>query len=191
MLHVELDSILTEEDALGQIKHIFERVENEQVTYVITRNGRPALAIVDITTLEQGTAVAVAPAPQPQEEPFVPLAAEEPLPPSQPSVFPNPAPISPVIPEEAPQPTFAPAEPLPPLPDFDSTALSSPAVPAADPVMPPLPGVGTVPPPPAPEPVASAYPEPAASPMPSAPQFPQVPSMPEPDTDLNNSSPLA
>jgi prevent-host-death family protein len=52
MLHVDLDAILPEEDAVQKIKEIFRRVEEDHITHVITQGGRPAVAIIDIDTLE-------------------------------------------------------------------------------------------------------------------------------------------
>lgn len=53
MLQVELDNILTEEDALGKIQDIFHKVEDENQTYIITKSGRPAVAIISVEKLEQ------------------------------------------------------------------------------------------------------------------------------------------
>jgi len=55
MLHVALEHILTEEDAMSKINSIIEEVENQNETYVITKNGRPAVAIVNVTKLDEVT----------------------------------------------------------------------------------------------------------------------------------------
>src|SRR5690606_3537056 len=89
MPHVDMHNILTEEDALSKIQDIFSNVENNKESYVITRNGRPAIAIIDIETFDaapntpnSAEVVSAAPAfpiqePVVQEEPAVASAAPQ------------------------------------------------------------------------------------------------------------------
>jgi prevent-host-death family protein len=103
MLNVDLDHILSETDALAKIQEIFDHVERDGEVYVITKNDRPAFAIVDIAHLEKSGVSAVAPVVTP-ELPTTPIPTQ---------VAPATTPLSstPTSPT-----TFEPS--LPPLPDM-------------------------------------------------------------------------
>ncbi len=166
MLHVELDNIFTEEDALTHIKDIFEHVETTKELYVITKGGRPVLAIIDIDRLEADQGRVTMPTPIPTTplttQPPVPAAAFETAPlvtsPATPEVSITPIPVAPVVVAPAPLPEAAWAAAVPP--------------PAAVPVEPPA------------VPITQSPQAPVA-----APTAPTLPDMP--DTDLSNDSPLA
>lgn len=129
MLHVDLDKILTEEDAVGKITDIFNRVENEKETYIITKNGRPAVAIISIDQLEQQQGSVTMEENKPESE--------------------NPAPAS--TPTTAPTPNLAPAVSLPPPPPpMDLPSMDLPPLMGTDTLANPPPVQEPPPPPPSP-----------------------------------------
>lgn len=163
MLRVELDNILTEEDALGRIKEIFSHVEDKKQVYVVTKNGKPVFAIVDIFTLEHdldGVSIESTP-------------AEEPLPSRPPHIIEPPAPISepipttPVAPETDILPPVSPIEKTDDLPSMpmdnanDSFATALPPLPGD---LPPVPKPTPAPLLPTPPPIDSSNASPLAEP---------------------------
>ena len=163
MLRVELDNILTEEDALGRIKEIFAHVEEKKQVYVVTKEGKPVFAIVDIFT------------------PSVPRIIEPP------AAEPEP------MPTEEPLPSSTPAEDgLPPLDSPATEALNQnltldsdlPSMPESSSAQPFSAGL-------APLPVTTQSSSPApVTPIPPAPLVDAQPFNPT-STDPSNSSPLA
>lgn len=77
MIHADLDKILPEPDALEQITQIFHEVENYKELYVITKGGRPALAVINVDYLEELTGKPVAK--DIPEEDFAQKKTEQPI----------------------------------------------------------------------------------------------------------------
>lgn len=148
MLQVDLDNILPEEDALKRITEIFDHVEQHKEVYVITKGGRPVLAIVDIDHLEKDMdGMAVESKGRSAElvsnpsiivpEPTLELALD----PGQPST--TAAPIAPL--------SMAPPldDSLPAMPDtasFSQSLAATPSIPVESPVsdLPSLTGMGSL-----------------------------------------------
>ncbi|MCC2631594.1 MAG: hypothetical protein K0S20_293 [Patescibacteria group bacterium] len=129
MLQVDLNNILSEEDALTRIKEVFDHVENQKEIYVVTKNDRPVLAIVDIDHLENGmngmTMESSTPAPSPQTAPPAPAPMPAPEPPMA-----TPAEFSMPFMETIPTETAAPLQDMPDMitPTFGSNPLPPPPV---------------------------------------------------------------
>lgn len=138
MLQVDLQNILTEEDALQKIQDIFTHVENEKETYVVTKDGKPVLAIVDVATLERIPDDALTPAPvaasvaPPISEPAMPEFGLPPLDVPEPPV--DTPPIIPTLPPAEPAAEIS-ADPAPtgfsPLPPLETPVAEAPVAPAA------------------------------------------------------------
>jgi|GEM_PF-3519164 len=195
MLHVELENILGEDDAVRRARELIDLVDKTKQLVVVTRQNRPAVAMIDIDQLEKLTGRTVTPvAPLPSshpaaEEPFATTPAampapmlnelpDLPLPPLE-----NPPFSTPPTPLEAPAPAALPN--MPDLPDFSAPVTSSsplPEMPA--PIQAPM-TAAPVTPPSAPAPVAQA-------PI-GTPPLQHLLQTPEalPPEDLNSSSPLA
>lgn len=188
-MQVDLENILTEEDAMGKMQDIFHQVENNGETFVITKDGRPAVAIIDIAKLNQAEnqgsveaevkAEPEAPVMAEKEESVVPTLNFNP-PAMESTAFPTPPaiemptmPATPVAPE---MPTAPVSSDLPPMATAEAVevapaTLEVPAAPAA-PEMPAAP-------------VAPV----AASNLPPISGSLNLPDMPQ--TDPSNGSPLA
>ncbi|MEI6478433.1 MAG: hypothetical protein WCO52_05610 [bacterium] len=209
MLHIDLNNILSEEDALQKISDIFTKVENEKVTYVLTKSGRPVLAIVDIDQLEQnfktvGIDAPAAPVEMPAVQPTMPSLTASPsasMPTMSESTSPAaasaiisptmaaPAPVAPPVPMAAPDPMAAPANPInapwaEELPDETAPV----AAPVVAPVAPAAPPVDPAAPAPATDPAAAVTPQAPPAGVPPINGSLELPEMPE---DPTNSSPLA
>ena len=136
MLHVDLHNILTEEDALQKISDIFNQVEQQKETFVVTKNGRPVFAIVDIETLEKAEATPIVETTPVVEAPVIPAVPQPEIEIQMPTIQPIPEMQPPAIepvrlsflepisePVVTPQvsPSFSPLPPLqgmPELPDM-------------------------------------------------------------------------
>ena len=161
MLQVDLDNILPEEDALQRITDIFQHVEEKKEVYVITKGGRPVLAIVDIEHLEKdmdGMTVQNS-----SSEPEAPIAPAEP---------PAPAPYTPI-----PVPVAEPLASIPETPGIEPIA-AVPTMSSGDslpsmPDMPAIPGVPTG------FPSFESVSAPATPPMPPTPVMPATPTEPQ------------
>jgi hypothetical protein len=188
MLQVELDHILPEDAAFAKMREIINHVEQEKEVYVITKDGRPMVAIVNVDQLattpevQQATATQptglgfFAPAPtvnSPEPEAFV-EPAQAPVPPPL-------APAMPVTPE--PEPSFSTLPPLPPLPDLNPPLAEQ--APQFSTPLPPFSGA---------EQLAPPAPTESAAPAPQLPGMVESTSLPPtftfPKEDLGNSSPL-
>lgn len=179
MLQVELDHILPENDAYGRIREIIQHVEEEKEVYVITKDGRPAVAIISADQLVESKDM-----PEPAKAELPPLGLGGfalPASATQPVAIPPAAavPLPTLPPIAVPAPSFVPPPPMPPsfnepLPPLTGTEHVNQVPPAA--VLPPLP------------------PQIAA---PAIPQFSPTLSTPNqapfsfPKEDLDNASPLA
>ena len=197
MLRVELDNILTEEDALGRIKEIFAHVEEKKQVYVVTKEGKPVFAIVDIFTLEHdlnGVDVTTTPKVEAEPEETVPEELPDPvITPSVPRIIEPPAAEPEPMPTEEPLPSSTPAEDgLPPLDSPATEALNQnltldsdlPSMPESSSAQPFSAGL-------APLPVTTQSSSPApVTPIPPAPLVDAQPFNPT-STDPSNSSPLA
>lgn len=94
MLQVDLTHILTEEDAVSRIQEIFAHVEQQKETYLILKDGRPMVAIVDVSKLEEQTSEAASPQSMPAPQQTAPATSVTPVPaPFQAPVNPAPAPV--------------------------------------------------------------------------------------------------
>ena len=134
MLQVDLDHILPESDAFTRIREIIDHVEQEKEVYVLTKDGRPVVAIVNVDMLEKSE----------EEMPVVQMAT---LNPSMP--FSTAAPevtlenFTPVLTQEPalitePTPVWSAPATLPPLPlVLPSLPISAPALPPPFPGLPP------------------------------------------------------
>lgn len=136
MLHVDLDKILTEEDAVSKIKEVFDHVEHNHEIYVVTNNGRPAVAVISIDDLEQHMG-----------EKLDATGMSTPLPAADDDMSANPLPPPPPMPEmPAPVGTMS-TPPLPPsldnLPPLSGTDSLGSAPVSLPPPM-PAPSMGTV-----------------------------------------------
>ena len=134
MLRVELDHIVSENDAAQRILDILKDVEQNGETYAIMSNGQPVAAIVSIdqinsSALAEATAPPTpmdspAPAPEPQEEPEPSLPEMPELPPMEPVT-----PDAPALPEmPASLPPFMPEQPMampPVVPEAPAMPVSS------------------------------------------------------------------
>ena len=136
MLQVDLENILTEEDALQKINDIFSHVENQKETYVVTSGGRPKVVIMSIDQLEKMGGMSSIPEPMPMAEAPAPMAPmPEPALPEMPTApvmdlgTPPPAPAMPdftaPMPEPAPQMAQAQPANVPPM----TGSLDMPAAP--------------------------------------------------------------
>jgi hypothetical protein len=162
MLHVELENILTEDELAGKLATVLARADAEKQIYVITRGGKPSLAIIDLPQLENlsGRDVRVA-APKPlfsevEVDPTVHAEAAAPAPTVMPEMpnMPDTLPAMPSMPETqatplpvqaASEPSLAMPAPLglqPSAPDIRPMAMPVPGVPvqpapamAATPIM--------------------------------------------------------
>lgn len=165
MVHVDLNKILSDEDAVGQIKDLINEVEAQKELYVLTKAGKPAAAIINIEYLEELTGSEVAPdsettddlAPENQKEtpmpnqpanqmndddqPLIDEELPEPLPTSQPSQVPAQTPPMPQMPpqtnpvQEASPLANQPYIPVPPEPN----PVNPTPPPASPPLQPPSP----------------------------------------------------
>lgn len=150
MLQVELDHILPESDAYSRIREIIENVEQEKEVYVVTKEGRPVVAIVNVDLLDSVQDIAATPQTAPLDSLFG-LAT---------------APAA----EATPTFTEVPPTVLPPLPE--PIAEATPATVAAPAFAPPVTPEYI----PAPMAEAQTY---TPAPMAAAPTYPTAPS-PEP-----------
>ena len=148
MLHVDLDHILQEEEALNRIQDILNQVERSGEIYLLTKNGSPAVALMSIDQLEQlmpsqsTPAQPVAPAPEfaaamPDYAAIPAMPTPEPAPIAPSFNFGAPAPLTeapaaavaaPVAEPTAPEPTPAPNQNIPPI----SGSLNLPDMPQDD-----------------------------------------------------------
>jgi hypothetical protein len=189
MLHVELNHILTEDDALGRIKDIFTVVENDRELYVVTKNGAPIFAIVDIESLTQDLPSLNVTA-TPTQAP-VPTVATPPIP--EPVISPV---FSPVF-DPMPKPTEEVVQPvvdtLPPMPSLN-TPTEEPAAPSFSTFspgnLPPLSGTEHLASTPPSAPVSNPAPTTDTVPLSAAPHI-KPPIVDAISTDPRNSSPLA
>lgn len=121
MIHADLDKILPEADALEKITSIIEEVETNQELFIITKSGRPAVAVINIDYLEeltgsqistQGprTTTEIKPDENPQDDEPI-LQEEEEAPASQ---IPSPYAQSPSL-TPTPLPTSLPQSPAEPV----------------------------------------------------------------------------
>ena len=181
MLQVELDHILPENDAYTRIREIIQHVEEEKEVYVITKDGRPAVAIISaeqLVSTENITASTHVDMPAlglggfavPATEPVAMPIDLPPFPPTLVEPFASP------LPEP---PSFSPfSEPLPPLLGTEHVNVAPPILPPTL-TTPPI-VAATLPPMPQFPPTLAAQPIP---PIVQAPfSFPKE--------DLDNASPL-
>jgi hypothetical protein len=61
MLHVDLDNILTHDELASRVDAVLKEADEENAIFVITRNGRPAVAILKLEELEQLSGRSVSP----------------------------------------------------------------------------------------------------------------------------------
>lgn len=124
MPHIDLHNILTEEDALQKIGDIFEEVETKKEPYVITKGGRPVLAIIDVELFSKiddnalnqtndNTPTHTEPV---AETPPTPIVQEE-------SILIDLPPLS-LDPEPGITPAFEPSPDLPDMPEEDVNSTS-------------------------------------------------------------------
>lgn len=62
MLHVDLDNILTHDELAPKAEEVLRKVDEENKIMVITRNGRPAVAMLKLEELENLSGRTVVPA---------------------------------------------------------------------------------------------------------------------------------
>ena len=89
MLHVELDNILTEEEATSQITSLLQRADEEKSLFVVTRNGKPSVAILKLEQLEDLSGHTT----HTDEAPLLEKAPTEPMSAAPTPAAPAPAPI--------------------------------------------------------------------------------------------------
>jgi prevent-host-death family protein len=53
MLHVDLDNILTHDELASKAEEVLRKADEERQIVVITRNGRPAVAVLKLEQLEE------------------------------------------------------------------------------------------------------------------------------------------
>lgn len=187
MLHVELENILGEDDAVRKARELIDLVDTTKAIVVVTRQNRPAVALIDVEQLENLTGRTVTPvAPltsAPTEVVRAPMSESVPVAaaPLVDPVMPNPAPeMAPALPE------------LPDLPDMPAeqpVAAATPTLPAAPNPVAPLDGMPAAPVTPPPFPPMPAMPAAPSAPGDALPTMPSV--EPLPPEDLSSSSPLA
>lgn len=92
MIHVELDRIYSEDDAVRQIRDIIDSVDRSKEPVVVTRSNKPRVVIIDIEHIEELTGKKVTPI-TPMAQVMAPAPDAEPLPtPAEPMVaMPEPA----------------------------------------------------------------------------------------------------
>lgn len=129
MLQVDLDHILPESDAFERIREIIAHVEQEKEVYVLTKDGRPVVAIVNVDLLQT----------LPDSAPTSQVGALD-------SLF-NLAPAAAV---ESPMPSFIPAPSVIVPEPISAPAAWPTAAPLSAPVLPPLPPTSALPPLPSP-----------------------------------------
>jgi hypothetical protein len=191
MLHVELENILSESEVTERIGSLISQIDSTENIVVVTRENRPAVALVSVHYLEGLTGREVRPAAPsvhsetPQVE-AMPMVASEPMQPVN------------QFPEEVSQPIASLPE-LPDLPDFPGDeVLTEPAQPTASslPLTPP-PAAPATPAPVLPQiPTFPQQPQPVSPPVPmqppaGLPDFARQQESGLPPEDLNSSSPLA
>lgn len=96
MLHVDLDNILTNDELATKADEVLRKTDDEGKIVVVTRNGRPAVAILKLEQLEELSGRTVSTNTPPAEFPGV-------TPPE------NSAPAAPEVPHEEPAPSTPPA----------------------------------------------------------------------------------
>lgn len=128
MLHVDLDNIVTNDELVSKAEEVLRKADDEGKIVVVTRNGRPAVAILKLEQLEELSGRTVNTTAQPVSAPAVtPMAppaepAQVPaMPMAQPEVAPAPMSDSPSMasqPQHTPQPEVAQPNPsgLPDMP---------------------------------------------------------------------------
>jgi prevent-host-death family protein len=144
MIHVEIENIYAEEDAIRQIREIFDRVDRDGEVVVVTRNNHPRIVVIDLEHVESMTGRSVTPV-----APLIPSVeaspASDPLPlPAEPLTqdpkldaqsMPPSAPVmssAPTMPATASEEVSQDLPPLfPPLPNPSVAAPSGTPAPAA------------------------------------------------------------
>jgi hypothetical protein len=124
MLHVDLDNILTQDELSHRADEVLKKADEEDKILVVTRGGRPAVAILKLEQLEKLSGREVAPASPPTEvaapseapaAPAVPPAVDSaPVstpPAAEPSAMPAPQPL------DQPEPQNPNPAGLPEMPD--------------------------------------------------------------------------
>jgi PHD/YefM family antitoxin component YafN of YafNO toxin-antitoxin module len=53
MLHVDLDNILTNDELASRVDAVLQEADEQNAIFVVTRNGRPAVAILKLEELEK------------------------------------------------------------------------------------------------------------------------------------------
>lgn len=105
MLHVDLDNILTHDELAHKAEEVLRKADDEGKIVVITRNGRPAVAVLKLEQLEELSGRTVSTNQQPVEIPGVETGAPHPS--SAPA---EPSPV-------AEMPADAPRSDLPDMPE--------------------------------------------------------------------------
>ena len=122
MLHVDLDHILTQETALSHIQDIFSQVESSGEIYLVTAQGKPAIALMNIEQLEQLTGKLNTPTTETMQ-PAIEMPMSTPVQP-EPELTPAP---------EQPQTTELPSMPFvedEPVPAYTTTPTEPPMAPS-------------------------------------------------------------
>jgi prevent-host-death family protein len=199
MLHVELENILSEDDAVRKARELIDRVDQTKQLVVITRQSKPAVVMIAIDQIEQLTGRAVTPvaplasshasAEPTLPNPVIATPAHLDTPPHQEAPA-TPVPTLPLMPEESglplmntppfgvtPSPTMPAAPSLAPLPS--SVPMDTPEAPAT--------------PPPAEPAAPTTEPDMPTAPQPAPDLKPHLQPSTEtlPPEDLTSSSPLA
>lgn len=197
MLHIELENIVSESEAIEQIGALIAKVDGSENIAVITRNNHPAVALIAVNQLEILTGRSVKPALpiKPSSIESDAVSAPQPLPMGDDPVLKMETPPTPALPElpamevpevvapplafSQPAAPMAPALPeLPELPDFPGMEeeLSTPATPFAAAPMPQMQQAPFTPAPAIQPPMSAPIPTPPAQPV--APVMPPAPMPP-------------
>jgi prevent-host-death family protein len=113
MLHVDLDNILTHDELATKAEEVLRKADDEKKIVVITRNGRPAVAVLQLEMLEELSGKTVSSVQPPVVvPPLEPPMSTPPAPPAEPVVTPPSEPLS--------------APPVAEMPHFDASAAPAP-----------------------------------------------------------------
>lgn len=194
MLHVELENILPEEEAVTKIRELLELVDTQKQIVVVNRAGRAAVALIDIKQLEDLTGHSVGtPSSQPSMSVAPGAEAVQPdlsFPAMSMPPMPAPEPMTPPAPAPIPMPG-TPVPPITPPEIMDMPDIAAPStMSVTDAPMPSAPAPAPAPATPPPDLSAPVSPAAPVTPAPIAPPriAEDLPEMPE---DPTNSSPLS
>lgn len=113
MIPIDLENIFTEDDAVAKAKELFEKVDTKKEVVLVTRSGKPAVALVNVAHLEELSGRSLSPQSTPNENSAAPAPSSPLVPPAQPVVEPSPLQDMPDLPPVTPPSTTPPVTSAP------------------------------------------------------------------------------